>query len=180
MSDSQTVSSNHIASLTSDMAKMDKACSDAAKINKDSEELKEAQGILDKLRPAIANMTPARTELVKFDALRKIMTAQMKVVLGLLKKVEATSSLGKVVYANGAVKAACKDAKVQTKIESLLHTPGELGHGVVKNISAKGHSHVTNKDGIAYNWKGSDLHVVGYGVKNDKAAPGNSKYDWVT
>lgn len=180
MSDSQTVSSNHIASLTNDMAKMDKACADAAKVNKDDPELKAAREILDKLRAPIANIVPAQTELAKFDALRKIVTAQMKVVLGHLKKVEAASSLGKVVYANSDVKTACKDAKVQTKIQSLLHTPGDLGHGIVKNINAKGHSHVTNKDGIAFNWKGSDLHIVGYGTKNDKAAPGNSKYDWVT
>ena len=95
----------------------------------------------------------------------------MKVVLGHLKKVEAVSSLGKVIYANNDVKTACKDAKVQTKIESLLHTPGETrARHRQEHQAAKGHSHVTNKDGIAFNWQGSDLHIVGYGTKNNKAA----------
>ena len=70
MSDSQTVSSNHIASLTSDMAKMDKACADAAKVNKDDPELKAAREILDKLRAPIANMDsgPHRTRQVRCAA----------------------------------------------------------------------------------------------------------------
>jgi hypothetical protein len=70
-------------------------------------------------------------------------------------------------FANSKVKALCRDA--MTKIESVVRSgPSEKGHGPVEYLGGALHTHVTNTEGIAWEWKGKKMHIVAVGKKNNQ------------
>lgn len=71
-------------------------------------------------------------------------------------------------FANAGVKSLA-DKKTITKIESIaVAGPSEKGHGPVPYLGGALHAHVTNTEGIAWEWKGGKMHVVAIGKKNNQ------------
>ena len=71
-------------------------------------------------------------------------------------------------FANSKVKALC-DKMTMAKIESVVRAgKSEKGHGPVEFLEGALHTHVTNTEGIAWEWKGDKMHVVAVGKKNNQ------------
>lgn len=75
-----------------------------------------------------------------------------------------------------------KDTKVKDKINSIWHSgPGYKGTKGPKSLGSQVlHAHVTDKDAIAFYWRGEQMHVVGYGKKSGQAGAKDSGYKWET
>ncbi len=93
-------------------------------------------------------------------------------------KAAAATAGGTVKYSNDKVKKACKDKATQDKIASILAS-GPSHTGTSTPYLKAYHDHVTNSTAVAYNWAGSDLKVVAYGLKNNSSKiTGAGGYDW--
>ncbi|MEL7093020.1 MAG: hypothetical protein AAFN94_14910 [Pseudomonadota bacterium] len=97
---------------------------------------------------------------------------------------------GKIVFADEGI-ARHLTAMARTKAESIYHMGSAHRHtpGPSALHSRALHSHVTNDDGLAFQWLTASsstdplperLNILGYGVKSDSVSSGNSGYKWET
>ena len=94
----------------------------------------------------------------------------------------------KYSFANSKVKSLCGTDEMKKIISIALAGKSETGHGPVAYLNGALHAHVTNTAGIAWKWKGDEVHVVAWGKKNnqnkEQARGGTGKklktcqYDW--
>jgi hypothetical protein len=179
-----TISTNHVQSLGASIKALEKISEEASKKNKDDANAKELHTRLERLKHDVAQLKPATTQMSVYegvrDKIKKALTDFPKLAK-LVKGVEAPKVKVTVSYANSKVESACKgNHDCAARIDEVAnHGPGYLGHKAVNAIKAQGHVHVGNSHGIAFNWSGNTLKIVGYGTKNNGAKAGMSGYDWV-
>lgn len=111
-----------------------------------------------------------------------------KATLEVIAPVVAAAPEPKYSFANAKVKALCGADEMKKIVSIALAGKGETGHGPVAYLDGALHAHVTNTAGIAWKWKGDEVHVVAWGKKNnqnkEQARGGKGKklktcqYDW--
>lgn len=94
----------------------------------------------------------------------------------------------KYSFANSKVKGLCDDMVIKKIISIAQAGKGETGHGPVEYLEGALHAHVTNTIGVAWKWKGDEVHVIAVGKKNNqnkeqqRAGKGKKlktcEYDW--